>query len=138
MHFILYFFKRKIVSSLVANNMHEVLLHNDQLSWNMSKGLVLQNFTGKFTSLTVQVKKNTYQILSLFSFQRAHSISSRRTNTISVRSITTHLAKAAFPAGQIVSSLCPGQAPCSASLTNPTTQYVPVTTDLCLHPFKWL
>mmetsp|Transcript_36819 Transcript_36819/g.63556 ORF Transcript_36819/g.63556 Transcript_36819/m.63556 type:complete len:641 (-) Transcript_36819:7-1929(-) len=36
---------RKIVSSLVANNMHEVLLHNDQLAWNMNKGLVLQNFT---------------------------------------------------------------------------------------------
>lgn len=40
------YINRKIVSSLVANNMHEVLLHNDQLAWNMSKGLVLQNFTG--------------------------------------------------------------------------------------------
>ena len=40
---------RKIVSSLVANNMHEVLLHNDQLAWNMARGLVLQNFTGTLT-----------------------------------------------------------------------------------------
>jgi hypothetical protein len=38
---------RKIVSSLVANNMHEVLLHNDQLRWNMEQGLVLQKFTGR-------------------------------------------------------------------------------------------
>jgi hypothetical protein len=35
------------VSSLVANNMHEVLLHNDQLRWNMEQGLVLQKFTGR-------------------------------------------------------------------------------------------
>jgi hypothetical protein len=38
------------VSSLVKNNMHEVLLHNDQLRWNMSQSLVLQNFTGKIVS----------------------------------------------------------------------------------------
>jgi len=47
----IFFWNRKIVSSLVANNMHEVLLHNDQLSWNMSKGLVLQNFTGECVAM---------------------------------------------------------------------------------------
>lgn len=43
------------MSSLVANNMHEVLLHNDQLRWNMSQSLVLQGFTGKEVSLQVGV-----------------------------------------------------------------------------------
>lgn len=42
--------------------MHEVLLHNDQLAWNMARGLVLQNFTGTFV-----LRVNIFLILELCS-----------------------------------------------------------------------
>jgi hypothetical protein len=35
-----------MVQTLIDNNMHEVLINNDQLRHNMSKKLVLQNFQG--------------------------------------------------------------------------------------------
>ena len=38
---------RKIVDSLLSQNMHEVLHSNDQLVWSMNKKLVLNGFTGK-------------------------------------------------------------------------------------------
>lgn len=34
------------MQTLIDNNMHEVLINNDQLRHNMSKKLVLQNFQG--------------------------------------------------------------------------------------------
>lgn len=35
-----------MVQTLIDNDMHEVLMNNDQLRHNMSKRLVLQNFQG--------------------------------------------------------------------------------------------
>ncbi len=42
---------RSIVSSSLALNMYDVLLHNDQLRSNMKRSLVLQNFTGTLSYL---------------------------------------------------------------------------------------
>ena len=58
------------MSSLVDNNMHEVLLHNDQLRWNMSQSLVLQNFTGnsKFCIDSVRSTHFYYLYLTMCKF----------------------------------------------------------------------
>ena len=38
------------MQTLIDNDMHEVLINNDQLRHNMSKRLVLQNFQGTATT----------------------------------------------------------------------------------------
>jgi hypothetical protein len=40
------FLRRSAIDSSLANNMHDVLLHNDQLRSNMQRSLVLQHFSG--------------------------------------------------------------------------------------------
>lgn len=57
-----------MIGSLISNNMHDVLINNDQLKYNMSQKLVLQNFIEPPLNFKPTYKYDIGTNLSLLSY----------------------------------------------------------------------